>query len=209
MSQSATDLDARAALRLRQGVGARYDAASAPAEDLLLARRGTAYFARRLAALDDGALDGSAARGGVSRRWVIAQLGYHARDMAQRVASGRGATRYDPPPERARQAEVARGATLPARALRSLIQHAAIHLDVEWRDLSDAGWDRLVLMPDGRLAALRETPRLQAAAIWQAALDLANGGRLVDVPGLLRSEMEQGTPGLNLWTTAHRHATDR
>jgi maleylpyruvate isomerase len=90
-----------------------------------------------------------------------------------------------------------------------LIQHAAIHLDVEWRDLSDAGWDRLVLMPDGRLAALRETPRLQAAAIWQAALDLANGGRLVDVPGLLRSEMEQGTPGLNLWTTAHRHATDR
>jgi maleylpyruvate isomerase len=91
VSQSATDLDARAALRLRQGVGARYDAASAPAEDLLLARRGTAYFARRLAALDDGALDGSAARGGVSRRWVIAQLGYHARDMAQRVASGRGA----------------------------------------------------------------------------------------------------------------------
>ena len=45
------------ALRQRQGAGARYDAPNAPHDDLLLARRGAAYFARQLNRLDDTALD--------------------------------------------------------------------------------------------------------------------------------------------------------
>ena len=48
---------ARAALQARQGEGARYDAATAPARDLDWARRGTAYFARMLNGLSDAALD--------------------------------------------------------------------------------------------------------------------------------------------------------
>src|SRR5277367_5455137 len=52
---------ARTRLRERQGAGARYDAPTAPAADLLLARRGTAYFARQLNALSDIELDGPSA----------------------------------------------------------------------------------------------------------------------------------------------------
>lgn len=56
MSLAETDLAAREALKARQGKGARYDAPNAPAEDLLLARRGTAHFARKLMELPDAEL---------------------------------------------------------------------------------------------------------------------------------------------------------
>ncbi|WP_417208969.1 maleylpyruvate isomerase N-terminal domain-containing protein [Antarctobacter sp.] len=178
-----SDDAARAALRARQGAGARYDAPSAPAADLLLARRGTAYFARKLGELPDTALSEPSLRAGRSRAEVIAEVGHHARALAVLVAGIRNATEPNPiPPEAARLADIALAATLPARALRSLVHHAAIHLDVEWRDLEDADWDMSVRLAHGALTPVSATPRLRAHLVWQAALDLGNGGRLVDVP---------------------------
>ncbi len=75
----------RAALRLRQGRGARYDAPVAPTHDLLLARRGTAYFARKLNELSDAQLDGSSLCRGRARRHVVAHVAYHARSLAQLI----------------------------------------------------------------------------------------------------------------------------
>ena len=95
MSLTAGEQAAREALRARQGAGARYDAASAPAEDLLLARRGTAYFARKLGELSDAELDAPSLREDVRRRALIAQVGYHARALALAVAAAR-AGRADP-----------------------------------------------------------------------------------------------------------------
>lgn len=40
---------------------------------------------------------------------------------------------------------IAFGATLPSHALRYLFQHSVVHLNVEWRDLSEAGWAASVL----------------------------------------------------------------
>jgi maleylpyruvate isomerase len=77
---------ARAALRKRQGSGARYDASSAPARELDWARRGTAYFARLLNPLSDGDLDAPSAVQGFSRRHIVAHIGYHARVLSEIVA---------------------------------------------------------------------------------------------------------------------------
>lgn len=185
---SLSDDAARAALRARQGAGARYDAASAPAADLLLARRGTAYFARKLGELPDAELAEPSLCAGRSRAEVIAAVGYHARALAEVLANLRNGAEHPPcPPEKALRAEIALGATLPARALRSLVHHAAIHLDVEWRDLSNANWDKRVALSGQETILARATPRLRARVVWQAALDLGNDGRPVDVPEEVRA----------------------
>src|SRR5690606_34928742 len=79
-------------LRARQGRGARYDSAGAPASDLLLARRGTAYFARKLNELADTDLDLPSLREGWSRRHLIAHIGYHARALAHAMEGARAGT---------------------------------------------------------------------------------------------------------------------
>lgn len=178
----------REALRARQGLGARYDAPEAPMEALLLARRGTAYFARLLNGLKDEALAENSARAGNDRATLIAEVGYHARGLTRLLSLARtGCETPEHASNAARLAEIANGATLPARALRGLFEHSAIHLDVEWRDLPGPAWDAPLRLLDGRNITARDTPMIRARAIWQAALDLDAGGRLQDVPKTLRA----------------------
>ncbi|MCR9121659.1 MAG: maleylpyruvate isomerase N-terminal domain-containing protein [Phyllobacteriaceae bacterium] len=174
---------ARAALRQRQGAGARYDAERAPAVELDWARRGTAYFARLLNGLSDADLDAPSRLDGVSRRHVVAHVGYHARKMSDIVSWARQG-KGDPMPDALLLDgdDVAARATQPARALRNLFAHAGVHLNVEWRDLGDAEWDVTVTDVEGRSLAVRETPWLRARTIWLSALDLDAGGRLADAP---------------------------
>jgi maleylpyruvate isomerase len=183
---TAAEQAARAALRARQGAGARYDAPNAPHDDLLMARRGNAFFARKLNELSDEALFVPSLRDGWSRAHLVAHVSYTARRFALLVEAARSGTRPAVSGGAGFEAEVARGATLPARALRSLYHHATVHLDVEWRDLSDAGWDAEVALPDGGLVAARALPRLRAALLWQAAVALGNGARQTDLPEPLR-----------------------
>lgn len=169
---------ARAALRARQGAGARYDAATAPHDDLLLMRRGTAFFARKLNELSDADLD--APIPGESRRAIVARVSYEARDMAEALAAGAPALAA-PEPSR-----LARGAGLPHRALRALFHHTEVHLNVVLRDLDDAAWDRAFGLPESADAALRALPLRRAQTLWRGALALGNGARPADLPPALR-----------------------
>lgn len=190
MTGDAEQEAARLALRLRQGVGARYDAPSAPGPDLLLARRGTAYLARKLNDLADADLDGASLREGWRRRRLIAYVCYHARALALLLEGVRtGVETRAPPSAEARAAEIELGATLPPRALRSLFRHTEIHLNVEWRDLSDQGWDAALQMFEGRAIVARDTPRIRAIEVWRSALELGNGGRRADAPSCLFADL--------------------
>lgn len=187
---SAAGDPARAALALRLGPGARQDAAGAPAADLALARAGTAYVARLLNDLPDAALGGASLRPGWTRAALFAALSCQARALARLVESAR--TRVCPamvPGPEASAAEIALGATLPPRALRHLVSHAAIHLNVEWRDLDDAGWTRIVADGRGEAVPVATTPRIRAVALWRTALELDSGGGLRDVPLAIRSAL--------------------
>ena len=176
---------ARAAMRARQGAGARYDADAAPADDLDLARRGTAYFARLLNALDDVALD-RPSQGNGSRAKIVADVGITARALAVALAGLREGQAGPAANPVRHAADVALAATLPRHALRHLFRHSTVHLDVEWRDLADADWTRDIALCDGDRLAVRDTPMHRARAIWTAALDLDAGGRRRDVPAALR-----------------------
>lgn len=168
-----TTLDeARAALRLHQGQGARYDAAEAPAAALSAVRLGTAYFARKLNELPDAALYAPAALPGKSRAQVVAGVALQARAICWQIegegeAAGVAA---------AYLADVDSCATLPPRALRHLFDHTAIHLNVVWRDLPSPAWT----------PALRKTAEARARFIWKAALHLGNGARPRDLPAEFR-----------------------
>ncbi|WP_373325284.1 maleylpyruvate isomerase N-terminal domain-containing protein [Paenarthrobacter ureafaciens] len=54
-------------------------------EDLLQARRGTAFFARKLNELSDEELDGGTRLPGWTRRHLVAHVGYNARAIARLI----------------------------------------------------------------------------------------------------------------------------
>jgi maleylpyruvate isomerase len=170
-------------------MGARTDRVSDPqlAAQLLLARRGHAFFARKLNELRDEEFAAPSRVPGWSRAHVIAHVGYHARAMARLIegaAAGAEARMYDSPHQHAE--EVSFGATLPVEALRNLVAHAAVHLNVEWRDLPESAWRRPVVLDDGAVVAASETVRLRAREVWLRSLDLRNGAVVTDLPAELR-----------------------
>ncbi|MEU3269891.1 maleylpyruvate isomerase family mycothiol-dependent enzyme [Saccharomonospora sp. NPDC006951] len=186
MSAHDAEAAARAELRERQGSGARYDAPEAPAERLTLARRGTAYFARKLNELGDAALDEDSLLPGWSRRHVIAHVGYNARALTRLVDWARTGVEnpmYASAEQRA--AEIELGATTPARALRNLFAHTEVALNVAWRDLPGECWDAEVRTAQGRLVPVRETAWMRTREVWLHAVDLGNGGDTRDFPSEL------------------------
>ncbi|MBK0420304.1 maleylpyruvate isomerase family mycothiol-dependent enzyme [Leucobacter sp. CSA1] len=175
--------EARAALRARQGSGARYDAPKAPAAELDWARRGTAYFARKLTELPDDRLREPSLVPGWTRAELIAHVGYNARALTRLTEWA--STGVETPmylTDRQRDGEILLGGTLPPRALRTLFAHSEAHLNVEWRDLTDEQWDREVRTAQGRLVPARETAWMRAREVWVHAVDLGNGGSFLDFP---------------------------
>ena len=183
------DEAARAALRARQGSGARYDAPAAPARELGWARRGTAYFARLLNTMSDAELDRPSMVPGWSRRHVVAHVGYGARRLCRIIEAARASRDAEIETPEDRAAEIALGATLPAHALRNLFKHTEVHLNVEWRDLTDADWDRPAVLPDGTRATLRDTAPFRARDIWMRSVELGLGATYDDMPPDLREDL--------------------
>ena len=150
---------------------------------LLLMRRGQAYWARKLNELHDDEFDAPSRVPGWTRRQLIAHVGFHARAVARVVESAR--TGIEQPPYDSleqRAEEIDFGATLPTEALRNLCAHAAVHLNVEWRDLPEASWASEVRTAGGRLVPAAETVWMRTREVWIHAVDLDNGGRVTDFP---------------------------
>jgi maleylpyruvate isomerase len=150
---------------------------------LLQARRGTAFFARKLNELTDAELDGDSLLPGWTRRHIAAHIGYNARAIARLVewaATGVETPMY-PSPE-ARDHEIDFGATLSPIALRHLFDHSAVHLNVEWRDLPEDAWHHKVKTAQGRIVPAGETVWMRTREVWVHAVDLDNGATFADIP---------------------------
>lgn len=119
---------------------------------------------------------------GWTRRHVIADVGYQARTLALVVASARSGLLDPLHGKNEHLTDVADGATLPDRALRGLFDHAAVHLDTEWRDLTAAQWRATISGPEGADIDVAATPWLRAERLWLRAVDLDNGGSFLDFP---------------------------
>lgn len=167
------------ALEARQGTGARYDSPDAPGEDLLLARHGSALFARKLNELSDFELDELSLFGDWTRRHVIIDVCYSARAQAIALKKLREPLTPD---EEAWKPNMKLAMTLPPRALRHLYDHTSIHLNVEYRDLVRDDWRRSISFGGHSTLPVKELPIRRAQKIWYAAYYLAVGVRLSDLP---------------------------
>ncbi|NCT92633.1 maleylpyruvate isomerase family mycothiol-dependent enzyme [Cellulomonas sp. APG4] len=190
---------------------------------LLLARRGQAYFSRTLNELRDERLDAPSLVPGWTRRHVVAHVGLNARALTRLTtwaATGVETPMYASPAER--DAEIEMAATLPARALRHLSAHAAVHLDVEWRDLPDEAWSATVRTALGREVPARETVWMRTREVWIHAVDLDAGGSFRQLPAELvdallddvvgawtRRQADEGLPALVLEPTDRPAASRR
>lgn len=164
---------------------ARHDQTQDPAllDALLQARRGTAFFARKLNELTDAELDGGTLLPGWTRRHVVAHVGYNARAIARLIewaATGVETPMYSSP--EARNHEIDFGATLTPIALRNLFDHSAVHLNVEWRDLPADAWQNKVKTAQGRVVPAEETVWMRTREVWLHAVDLDNGATFSDIP---------------------------
>ena len=150
---------------------------------LLTARRGTAYFSRKLAELSDDDFDAPSLLPGWSRRHIIAHVGYNARALTRLIewaATGIETPMYASPEQRAR--EIEDGVTLKPIALRHLVSHSNVHLNVEWRDLPADAWNNAVRTAQGRTVPASETAWMRSREVWIHAVDLNNGGSFNDLP---------------------------
>jgi maleylpyruvate isomerase len=150
---------------------------------LATVRLGTAYFRRALQRVRDDELTAPSLLPGWRRNQLVAHVGYNARAVARLVswaATGVENPMYASP--EARTEEIERGATLRPDALRSLCEHAAIDLDVRWRDLPDDRWSATVVTAQGREVPASETLWMRSREVWLHAVDLDVGGRVADIP---------------------------
>jgi len=165
-------------------------------DELLLARRGTAFFARQLNQLTDIGLDGESLLPGWTRRYVVAHVGYNARALARLVEWGRTGIEmpmYDSVD--ARDTEIRFGATLSPIALRNLFDHSAVHLNVEWRDLAPSSWLAPVRTIQGREIPVSETVWMRSREVWLHAIDLDNGASFSQVPPAVLSRLLRDITG--------------
>jgi maleylpyruvate isomerase len=169
-------------------MAARTDRTTDPAikAGLLLVRRGTAYFSRKLNELRDDEFDAPSLLPGWNRRHLVAHVGYNARAivrLTEWAATGVEHAMYES--TQARWKEIEYGATLSPIALRNLSAHAAVHLNVQWRDLSDEAWAAEVRTAQGRVIPASTTVWMRTREVWLHAVDLDNGGSFTHFPAEL------------------------
>ncbi|WP_167137203.1 maleylpyruvate isomerase family mycothiol-dependent enzyme [Diaminobutyricimonas sp. TR449] len=181
---------------------ARHDLATDPEllDALLVARRGTAFFGRKLNELPDAEFGEPSLLPGWTRAHVIAHVGYNARAIARLIEwanTGVETPMYES--TEARGYEIEYGATLHPIALRNLYEHAAIHLNVEWRDTPQDAWTHEVRTAQGRIVPASETVWMRTREVWIHAVDLGNGARFSDIPESVLSRLLDDVTGA--WKT--------
>ncbi|HEY5854879.1 MAG TPA: maleylpyruvate isomerase family mycothiol-dependent enzyme [Aldersonia sp.] len=167
------------------------------AEQLTVARRGTAYFAQRLAELGDAALDADTALAGWTRRHLVAHVGYNAAALCRLMdwaATGVETPMYGSTEQRG--LEIKEGATLNPAALRNLFTHTVARLDEKWRHLPDAAWDAQVRTAQGRMVPASETAWMRTREVWIHAVDLSDAARYGDFPPVVLESLLTDVVGM-------------
>jgi len=157
---------------------------------LATVRLATASFRRALAHVDDVGFDAASGLPGWTRRHVVAHVGYNARALSRLVVwaeTGAELPMYASSQQRDREIEL--GATLRPQALRSLVDHSAIELDVRWRDLPADRWSHPVVTAQGRQVPVSETLWMRTREVWLHAVDLCAGTSVGDIPEPLQRRL--------------------
>jgi maleylpyruvate isomerase len=182
----------------------RVDQVSIPAvrRHLQVARRGQAFFARHVRNLRDIEFAAPSLVEGWTRGEMVAYVGLGARALTRVTEKARlGSSDESWESVDARNREVEFAATLPPEAIRTLSDHAAVHLTVEWRDLTDAEWETTVPAGYWGDVTVSRTPQIRAAQVWLGAVALGSGAVLADIPSEAAEVVSGGERSLVLPVT--------
>lgn len=150
---------------------------------LLIARRGTSYFAQRLAELGDDDLDGDTLLAGWTRKHLVAHVAFNATALCRLLdwaATGVETPMYASVDQR--NAEIAEGAMHSASELRNLFDQTVHRLDERWRQLPRSAWGAEVRTAQGRNVPATETIWMRTREMWIHAVDLDSGAQFGDFP---------------------------
>jgi maleylpyruvate isomerase len=168
------------------------------AEQLVVARQGTAFFEQSLAELNEQELDADSALAGWSRKHLVAHVGYNAIALCRLLdwpATGVETPMYESPSQRNREIEA--GGTLDGTTLRALIASSSARLDEKWRNLPVAAWSSQVRTAQGRIVPAQETVWMRTREVWIHAVDLDNGATFGDLPTAVLTSLT--TDIVELW----------
>lgn len=152
-------------------------------ERVSIVNRGTSYFSGQLANVDNADFGKATLLPDWDRYHLVAHVGYNARALVNLVnwaSTGVETPMYSSP--QARGEEIARGASLPAGALRNLHSHAVVQLSVAWQACPDDAWSAEVKTAQGRTVPMSETLWMRTREVWIHAVDLNVNGRFSDIP---------------------------
>ncbi|MGZ4550452.1 MAG: maleylpyruvate isomerase N-terminal domain-containing protein [Blastococcus sp.] len=143
----------------------------------------TALFLQTVERLSDADLDAPTALPGWSRQHVVAHVHFNAEALLRLTAwasTGVESRMYASPEQR--NAEIARGAALPAGELRDLVAGSAERLGATLAHFSPDAWHATVVTAQGRTVPATEIPWMRAREVAVHTVDLDAGVGFADLP---------------------------
>lgn len=155
-------------------------------ERLLLTRRGTARYSGQLALLDNDQFTDPTLLPDWDVAHLAAHVAYNANALVNLVnwaKTGVETPMYASREQRNKEIEL--GATLRPDAIRNLHEHTLVRLDVAWRDVEPAAWEREVKTAQGRTVPMSETLWMRTREVWLHAVDLNQTAGFGDIPTVI------------------------
>jgi maleylpyruvate isomerase len=187
-----------------------------PEQTLAWMADGTRKLLADVDALSDQALNAQTALPGWTRRYLLAHIAANADALRNLVYWARtGDERRMYASNEQRDADIARGAQLPAAELRAWVQSSADTLAADLDALPGPAWDAKIITAQGLTRGAGEIPWMRDREVYIHATDLGAGTRWTDLPaGFLaallddvtaRRSAQGGGPALALAATDTGH----
>lgn len=154
-----------------------------PEQTLAWMADGTVKLLADVAVLSDEALTAPTALPGWNRRYLLSHVAANAdalRNLVHWARTGEERRMYASPGQR--DADIAKGAQLPAAGLRGWLESSAQALAVDLDTLPGPAWDAKVVTAQGLTRDASEIPWMRSREVYVHAIDLDAGTAWMDLP---------------------------
>jgi maleylpyruvate isomerase len=154
-----------------------------PEQTLAWTADGTRRLLADVAALPDEALAAPTALAGWTRRHLLSHIAANAEALLNLVYWARtGEERRMYASSEQRDADIAKGARLPATELRARVQSSADALAAGLESMPGQAWDAKVITAQGVTRSASEIPWMRTREVYIHTIDLDAGTRWTDLP---------------------------
>jgi maleylpyruvate isomerase len=154
-----------------------------PEQTLAWTADGTRRLLADVATLPDEALTAPTALAGWTRRYLLSHIAANAEALRNLLYWARtGEERRMYASSEQRDADIAKGARLPAAELRVWIQSSADALAADLGSMPGQAWDAKVVTAQGLTRSASEIPWMRTREVYIHAIDLDAGTRWSDLP---------------------------